>query len=98
MEVTKPGRVQRGPSKKFKCTGAGNSGGGCGAVLLVSEYDLYTTGSTCLGETDYYKTFCCMQCGTETDVEDYSLTPRGKRLSDAERREIAERNIKMGSK
>lgn len=92
MEVIRPGRTQKGPSKKFKCTGAGNSEGGCGAILRVSEYDLYITTNSCMGEEEDYKTFCCTQCGTETDVKEYSLTPRGKKPSERERRKIAEKN------
>ena len=41
METIKKGRPQKGWTKKYKCTGAGNKGGGCGAMLLVSQRDLY---------------------------------------------------------
>lgn len=94
MQIIKPGRAQKGPSKKFKCTGAGNDGGGCGAILLVSEYDIYATASSCLGEVERYKTFCCPQCGSETDIKDFTLTPKGKRPSEEERRKMAEDNVK----
>ncbi len=91
MEVIKPGRPQKGWSKNFKCTGKGNNGGGCGAILLVSEYDIYQTESHALNETDYYTTFCCCQCGVETDIEVYGVNPGGKRPSEKERRAIAEK-------
>lgn len=98
VEVVKPGRIQKGWSKKFTCTGAGNGDHGCGAVLLVSAYDIYETSSTVHAETDYYRTFCCPQCGVETDIptKDWppSSFPLGKRPSDAKRKRIGEGNLK----
>jgi len=70
MKVLKKGRPQKGWSKELKCTGRGNGGGGCGALLLVSKSDLYCTVSCALHETDYYVTFCCPCCGVETDVDE----------------------------
>ncbi|MEI8223877.1 MAG: hypothetical protein WCG20_02000 [bacterium] len=56
--------------KEFTCTGSGNGDLGCGAVLLVSQMDLYQTRHECYdGSTDYYTTFCCPCCGAETDVK-----------------------------
>jgi hypothetical protein len=87
MKVLKPGRPQAGWSKEFKCTGGGNGGGGCGAKLLVSEYDLYQTESHHYdGSSDYYMTFCCEQCGVETDINDHSAELKGKRPSEKERK------------
>lgn len=43
MKVIKPGRSPDGWSAQRKCTGAGNNGGGCGAVLLVEAADLFIT-------------------------------------------------------
>lgn len=63
--------LQEGPgwSIKQKCTGIGNGGGGCGALLEVEREDIYLTSSTALsGETDYYFTFRCPCCDIETDV------------------------------
>lgn len=63
--------LQEGPgwSIKQKCTGYGNGGGGCGALLEVERGDIYLTSSTDLsGETDYYYTFKCPCCDIETDV------------------------------
>ena len=96
-KVIKPGRVQKGWSKEFKCTGNGNKGGGCGAVLLVSEYDIYETSSSALSETDYYKTFCCPQCGVETDIENCSVDPKGERPTLKERKAIADNNMKRNA-
>ena len=96
MEVVKKGREQRGWSKKFKCTGKGNGGGGCGTILLVSEYDFYETSRICYdGSGDTYNTFCCSECGVETDVPSRSKPPelRGRRPSEKERRRIA---LKLG--
>ena len=70
MKVIKKGREQKGWAKEFTCTGDGNGGGGCGAVLLVECSDLYqTTSSHYDGSTDYYTTFRCSCCSVETDVE-----------------------------
>lgn len=94
MEVIKKGRSQRGWSKKFKCTGAGNGGGGCGAILLVSEYDLYETShGDYSGDTEYYVTFCCPECGVETDVTN-TPEPKGKRPPGSEMRRKALKKTK----
>lgn len=71
MEILKPGRAQKGWAIEIKCTGHGNGNGGCGALLLVEESDLYGTLSSHYdGSTDYYTTFSCMACGVETDIAD----------------------------
>lgn len=70
MKIIKKGREQKGWSKEHTCTGKGNGGGGCGALLLVSENDLYMTSrSDYTGDTDYFTTFKCPCCGVETDIE-----------------------------
>ena len=70
MKVLKKGRPQKGWSAEFVCTGTGNGGGGCGAKLLVEEADLYQTSSSdYTGDTDYYVTFRCSECGVETDAK-----------------------------
>ena len=68
MRVIKPGRQQRGWSKEFECTGQCNGGGGCGAVLLVEQADLYKISYSCMGESETSITFRCCSCGVETDV------------------------------
>lgn len=97
-KVLKSGRKQAGWSKEFKCTGWGNGGGGCNATLLISEYDFYETTSYLGGESERRATFCCPQCGVETDVNWDEAPPelRGERPSDAKRKEIALKNIKGG--
>ena len=68
--------LQEGPgwSIKQKCTGIGNGGGGCGALLEVERNDIYLTSSTDLsGETDYYFTFRCPCCDIETDVPEKDI-------------------------
>lgn len=68
--------LQEGPgwSIKQKCTGIGNGGGGCGALLEVEREDIYLTSSTDLsGETDYYYTFRCPCCDIETDVPERDI-------------------------
>lgn len=88
MKVIQKGREQTGWSKETKCTGMGNGFGGCGAILLVGENDLYrTTHSLHDGTTDHYNTFRCCECGVETDLPDEDvpshirrdLKPRGKK-------------------
>lgn len=70
MKVVKKGRPQKGWAKEFTCTGKGNGGGGCGAVLLVEEGDFYQTCRSFYdGSTERYTTFRCTECGVETDVE-----------------------------
>lgn len=72
MKVIKKGRPQRGWAKEHKCTGAGNGGGGCGALLLVEKDDLLRTGSHHYdGSDDYYVSFVCPGCGVMTDIDDY---------------------------
>lgn len=79
MKVIKKGRPQKGWAKELACTGFGNGGGGCGAILLVEEGDLYPTGSSsCDGTSETYTTFQCIACGVETDVTD-SSAPRPTR-------------------
>ena len=71
MRVLKKGRTQSGWSKECICTGKGNGGGGCGALLLVSSSDLYQTASHSYdGSSEYYTTFSCCNCGVETDISD----------------------------
>ena len=70
MKIIKKGTGQKGWSKKFKCTGNGNGGGGCRVTLLVSEHDLYMTyesGGYCENSKECI-TFRCMCCNVETDV------------------------------
>ncbi len=96
MQVLKPGRIQAGHSEEVTCTGNGNGNGGCGALLLISSDDVYETfNSDYTGDTDYYKTFCCVQCGTETDLERYTsrLRTDGKRPSYEERKAIGKKNL-----
>ena len=70
MKLVKKGRNQTGWSKEFNCTGKGNGGGGCGAVLLVSASDFYFTHSHHYdGSSERYTTFRRPSCGVETDVD-----------------------------
>ena len=69
MKVLRTGRAQQGWAQERACTGHGNGGGGCGAVLLVEEGDVYLTKSHAREETTTYLTFSCPECGVETDVE-----------------------------
>jgi hypothetical protein len=71
VKIIKPGqREQKGWAKRFTCSGKGNGGGGCGAVLLVEEGDLYHTYSHHYdGSSETYTTFRCPQCRVQTDVQ-----------------------------
>ena len=72
MEIIKPGtKKQKAWAKNYKCSGSGNGGGGCGALLRVEVTDLYYTRSGC-GRDDYettYVTFTCPQCLVKTDIK-----------------------------
>lgn len=70
MEVIKKGRPQKGWSIEVECTGRGNGGGGCGALLLVSVGDLYKTYSHARDESTEYITFTCSECSVRTDIKD----------------------------
>lgn len=80
MKIIKRGRPQKSWAKQFICTGTGNGGGGCGAVLLVEADDLYQTHSSSYdGSTDYFTTFRCVCCKVETDVKVPSNIKIGKK-------------------
>lgn len=68
MKVIKEGSGQKGWAKKFTCTGEGNNGGGCGAILLVEAKDLFSQTSSAMGEVTTYISFRCCQCGHTTDI------------------------------
>jgi hypothetical protein len=73
MKTIEKGRPQKGWSKELRCTGAGNGGGGCGALLLVEKPDIYQN------EITIYNTFTCKECGVETDIHDnLPFIPPGK--------------------
>lgn len=70
MKVLKPGRPVREWSTEQTCTGAGNSGGGCGAQLLVQKSDLFHTYASYMGrDEEYFVTFQCPLCQVLTDVK-----------------------------
>jgi hypothetical protein len=82
MKVVKKGRKQAGWAKEFTCTGEGNKGGGCGAVLLVEQADVFCTYVHCHVDTDTFHTFRCSECGVLTDIkETLPFTPRAKERS-----------------
>ena len=99
MKTVKNGRKQAGWAEKFRCTGDGNGGGGCGAVLLVSQADLYKTSCQSYGDTspEYFNTFCCPECGVETDVE-VPVDVYSKRPSDKKRKAIATKKLVENNK
>jgi hypothetical protein len=77
MKVIKKGRQQSGWSNEFKCTGSGNGGGGCGAVLLVETPDLFTTHHHDHGGGhDVFVTFECSECGVLTDIKHSGVSHR----------------------
>ncbi len=51
------------------CTGGGNGGGGCQSELEVEDGDVFVTARHCYdGSSDYYYTFRCPVCSTNTDI------------------------------
>ena len=71
MKVLSKGRTQKGWSKQLRCSGDGNGGGGCSAILLVEQPDLYHTYKHSYdGSSDTFTSFTCCDCGVETDIED----------------------------
>lgn len=77
MKVLIAGTGQKGWSKQEICSGKGNGGWGCKAILLVEEGDIYGT-SRCHydGSVDHYATFRCSECGVETDLADRDVPSR----------------------
>lgn len=71
MKILKKGKIPKHRTARVTCTGLGNGMGGCGAVLSISESDVYET----LDQRGRYdsgskaKTIFCPQCGTETDLD-----------------------------
>lgn len=88
MKILKPGLSPEERKWKIetKCTGAGNGGRGCNALLEVSEDDLFQTASHHYdGSSDYYITFKCAACGTLTDLPE-SKVPTDIRVKAAHRK------------
>lgn len=75
MKILKPGSGQRGWSVEATCTGAGNDEGGCLALLLVEQGDLFVTFINCRDESERFVTFKCGACGVLTDLTRKSLPP-----------------------
>lgn len=69
MQVIKPGKKKTPWSKELKCTGRGNGGGGCGAILFVEKADLfYTEEFEREGGGKRHTGFECPECDTITDI------------------------------
>lgn len=76
MKVLKKGRPQTGRTFEITCTGSGNGDGGCGALLLVGEGDLFQTSHTDMGgDTEYFTTFECPECRVLTDTKKFGRRP-----------------------
>jgi len=75
MKVLEPGREQKGWAVQKRCTGDGNGGGGCGALLLVEQADIFLTESHARDETTRYVSFKCPACGVTTDFDDDEVPP-----------------------
>lgn len=64
--------------KEFTCTGEGNGGFGCRAILEVDERDMYITKRyDYTGDYETCITFMCPCCNRETDIK-YSDFPSSK--------------------
>lgn len=94
MKVIRKGRDQKGWAQEFICTGRGNGKGGCGAILLVEEDDMYITTRYCGidDSTDHYNTFKCCDCGVETDLPNAEVPSRVRNKMTTKRRARQERN------
>ena len=69
MDILKPGRDPKDWSLEVVCSGYGHNEGGCEALLLVREEDLYQTEhSGYFDEIETGLTFTCCSCGRETDL------------------------------
>jgi len=69
MEIIEKGRIQKGWTKEFVCTGKEMGGGGCGAKLLVSEGDLREVADYSFPGGPIYQTvFFCPCCGVKTKI------------------------------
>lgn len=93
MKVIVPPKNGRSWSIKATCTGFGNEGKGCGAVLEVEREDLryYKGSDSDWGDSEPAVSFKCPCCGTVTDIglKDYpsnyrNLTPFTTEWRDAE--------------
>ena len=83
MRVVKEGHGTNPIIGEFECTGVGNGGGGCKALLEVQLNDLrYYEGSDYpIGRRNAY-TFRCPECGTLTDLaqEDWPVGAQRERV------------------
>lgn len=68
MKVVKKGRGTKGWAKEYECTGKGNGEGGCGALLMVEQDDVFVTSTNTRDETTTHYTFRCCECGVWTDI------------------------------
>lgn len=79
MKVLKEGK---GFITEVTCTGQGNGGVGCSAVLGIEQKDVYVTSSSdYTGDTDYFYTITCPCCGVETDINSSKLPNSVKKLA-----------------
>lgn len=102
MEVIKKGKRRKKAHwlKRYKCHGKEadlmTRNSGCGAILLVSQSDLYWTSRminvrSVVGEDEMenFATFCCPECGEETEVEiPYEVKLLGRRPTKKRKEEI----------
>lgn len=71
MKIIEKGDGRKGWAIEYRCTDDGNGNGGCGALLLVEERDLYKTYHYDYGGgKDVFITFRCPECNNQTDVKD----------------------------
>ena len=76
MKVILPGKAQIW-SMEVTCTGSGNGGFGCEALLEIELDDIFLTESGGMDDyTDIFHTFKCIQCNRLTDLPKNTLFPR----------------------
>lgn len=68
--------IQEGAGQQHTCTGKGNGGNGCGAILGVTKEDIFYTSRMVSRESpDYFLTIRCVRCSVETDIAERTYKP-----------------------
>lgn len=99
MKVLKLGRPQNGYAVEVTCTGHGNGGGGCGALLLVDQDDLRLypgVPGESWGSRDPAVMFRCCECGVLTDLSSKEEPPSTV-TAQLKKATARWRNAKLGS-
>lgn len=80
MKVLQTGRPPAEWVLEQECTGRGNGGAGCGAILLLSYDDLFLTAEMAPMGRQVAVTCECPECSCYTDLEVKDFPPRWRLL------------------